>query len=298
MAALPVLRRGCASVVARLEIDGGIFAATVDLKLELETVAFVERGQASTLDSADVNERIGLSIVALNEAETLHRVEELDRPARTLAGQLALRSTIAATRAARTGSTTGTLGNGKRITFDNEVAGRNLAAAIHESELQRLAFSKAGQASLLDGADVDEHVLSTSILNDEAKALLAVEELDDARAFANDLRRHPAATAAAATAAKAAATTAATAKAAATTTAAAAESATVTTAEAATVSAEATATESATITAETTAAKAATVATAEAAAIGIVTEAIALVLAATAASSIETHALLDALVRP
>jgi hypothetical protein len=52
---------------------------------------------------------------------------------------------------------------------------------------------------------VDEHVLTTTILNDEAEALLSVEELDDAFAFANDLCWHLRARAAAETAATAAA---------------------------------------------------------------------------------------------
>jgi hypothetical protein len=52
---------------------------------------------------------------------------------------------------------------------------------------------------------VDEHVLTTTILNDEAEALLSVEELDDAFAFANDLSWHLRTRAAAETAAAAAA---------------------------------------------------------------------------------------------
>jgi hypothetical protein len=52
---------------------------------------------------------------------------------------------------------------------------------------------------------MDEHVLSTVVANDEAEALLRIEEFDDAFAFANDLGRHSAS----ATAAKAAATAAA-----------------------------------------------------------------------------------------
>jgi hypothetical protein len=82
---------------------------------------------------------------------------------------------------------------------------------------------------------VNEHILAAIIADDEAEAFLRIEEFDDALAFANDLRGHSAATAAAAAeatataaaAAKTAATAAVTAAAAAIT-AAAAEAAAVT----------------------------------------------------------------------
>jgi 2-keto-3-deoxy-L-rhamnonate aldolase RhmA len=70
---------------------------------------------------------------------------------------------------------------------------------------------------------VDEHVLATVFTLDEAEALLAVEELDDTLAGADDLGRHAAA-ARAAEAATAAATWAA------------AEAATIATAKAAAIS--------------------------------------------------------------
>jgi hypothetical protein len=56
---------------------------------------------------------------------------------------------------------------------------------------------------------MDEHVLAAVIANDEAEALLRVEELYDALAFADDLRGHSATTATAAATKAAAATTAA-----------------------------------------------------------------------------------------
>jgi hypothetical protein len=128
---------------------------------------------------------------------------------------------------------------------------------------------------------VDEHVLTAIVTDDEAEALLRIEEFDDALAFADDLRGHAATAAAAETAAAAAAaeTTAST---------AAVTVATATAAEAATV---------------TIAATAAAAAAAEAAAFLITTaeiaeiafaEAFALIAAApaavTLAPSIETHA--------
>jgi hypothetical protein len=77
---------------------------------------------------------------------------------------------------------------------------------------------------------VDEDVLPTIVADDEAEALLRIEEFDDALAFANDLRGHPATAAAAETAAAtAAAETAAAARAAAVAaTATAAEAAAIT----------------------------------------------------------------------
>jgi len=132
---------------------------------------------------------------------------------------------------------------------------------------------------LLDRGDVHENVLTAIIANDEAETLLAVEELNDALAFADDLGRHAAATTAAAETAAAASRTepAATATAAEAITAAKAAAA----AEAITAAAEAAATEA------VTAAKAATAAKI------IAAEAVALVFAAalTALTSIETHAL-------
>jgi hypothetical protein len=146
---------------------------------------------------------------------------------------------------------------------------------------------------------VNEHVFAAIITNDEAEALLSVEEFNDASAFANDLGRHAATTAAAAT--TEAATAAAEAAAAAATTAAeAAATAAITAAETSTIAAEAAtaAAEAAAITAEA-AAKTAT-ATAIASIVEIVVaETVALILAApAAATSIKTHALLVTFASP
>jgi hypothetical protein len=125
---------------------------------------------------------------------------------------------------------------------------------------------------------VDEHVLTTTILNDEAEALLSVEELDDAFAFANDLCWHLRTRAAAETAATA---TAAKAITAATETVAAA-----TAAKAITAAAEAIAT--ATAEAVTAAAAEAAVKTTTAVA-KAVTLVVATPAALTAPTSIKTH---------
>ena len=141
------------------------------------------------------------------------------------------------------------------------------------------------QSRLFDRADVDEDIFAAIVARDEAETLGRVEELDDAIAFANDLRRHPAA----ASAAEAAATTTI-----ATAETAAAATAAVTTAEAA---GTVTATEAAAV-AEATATIAAAIAVA---AIGSRFEAVEIAeiiaLAASplaAAILVETHCLIVA----
>ena len=154
-----------------------------------------------------------------------------------------------------------------------------------QRELQRLAVGQVGQAGLLDRGDVNEHVLAAIVADDEAEALLRIEEFDGALAFANDLGRHSA--------------TAAATEAAAT---AAAEATTSTAAKAATAAAIATtaAAEAAAIAEATTAAEAATIAVACASELFTTTEIVALVTAATTAvtltPSIETHASSNSLV--
>ena len=150
-----------------------------------------------------MHERVRLAVIALDEAEAFHRVEELDRSAGLLAGELALRTAIAAGTATATGAL-----DRHRLTFDAKVSRRNAPAAIDEGELKRLTVGQVSETRLLDRGDVNEHVLSAVVAYDEAKALLRIEEFDDAFGFADDLGRHPAATAATA-AAEASATTAA-----------------------------------------------------------------------------------------
>jgi hypothetical protein len=238
-----------------------------------------------------VHERIGLSVIALDEAEALHRVEELDRAGRLLAGQLTLRRTATiATRAA-----SGALGPRAAIfhchwlAIDLEVGRRDAPATIDQREAQRLTFGQTGQAGLLDRADMNEHVFAAIVTNDEAETLLSVEEFDDARAFANDLGGHAAASAATATEAA---------------TTAAAAIATATAAAAATVAAATAAAIAAAATESVAAAEAAAITAAEAAATTeiVAAETIALVAATSAtiaaATFIETHALFVFPARP
>jgi len=172
-----------------------------------------------------------------------------------------------------------------RLAFDSKVGRRDAAAAIDERELERLPVCEISQAGLLDRGNVDEHVLAAIIADDEAKALLGIEKLDDALAFANDLRRHSATTAATKAAASAAAAAAETTAAAATTEATAVTKATAAAAEATAVAITASA---------AAAAKATTFLVAEFSADILFAETVALVAAAPAAvplaPSIETHA--------
>ena len=280
-----------------------MLAATIDFQFKVQAVTFVKGRHACTLNSADMHECIGLTIVTLDEAKALHGVEELHRAASAFAGQLALRTTAITTTVAAKAATitteaasagfarfTRTIHDWKGLTFDLQISGGNLAAAIDQGETKLLTFGQAGQACLLNGADVDEHVFRAIVTDDEAKALLAVEELYDASAFANNLGWHAAAATAAAEAATTAAAKAATAAAAETTAAA-------TAAEAITAAAEAAAiTTAETTTISKTTAEAATIA---AAVKIVVAETVALVLAApAAATSIKTHALLVTFASP
>jgi hypothetical protein len=256
----------------RRQIYRRIFAAAIDFEFKLEPVTFVEIGHAGALDGGNVDKSIGLPIIALNEAEALHRVEEFDRPAGFLAGELPLRAaTIAAAAGSSAITRRTTILDRKRLAFDLEVGRGNAATAIDEREFERLAFGKPGQTGLLDGGNVDEHVLTAIVAHDETETLLTVEEFDDALAFADYLGRHAAAAGSTATAATETAAAAAEAIAAAET-AAAAEA----------------------VTAATATATEAIAATAGISAVTLISEAVALILATTlpAAPTFETHAVL------
>ena len=203
------------STLKRHQVDRRVLASSINFDVEFKPIALVQATQARPLNRTDMHECIGLTVITRNEAEALHRIEELDGSVRTFAGQLALRCSIP-------------LFNRDDITHNLKVAGRNLAAAIHQGEFKLLTFSQTFQPGTFDCADVNEHVLTAIFALDKAEALAAVEELNDALALANDLRRHPASTTAAAARAAEAATTAAAA-----TGTTATKAATITTAEAA-----------------------------------------------------------------
>ncbi|MBB6124950.1 hypothetical protein FHS92_002703 [Sphingobium subterraneum] len=226
---------------------------------------------------------VGLAIIALNEPEALHRIEEFDCAARALTGQLTLRTTIATGTAETTRSPWLTrraaIGHGQGLAFNLEIRRGNLTAPINEGETQRLPLGKTGQTRLFDRADVHEHIFRAIIANDKAEALLTVKEFYDASAFPDDLRRHAPTCAATATA-EATTTGTATAETAAITETArrSAKTATVAPTEAASV-------------AEPTAKTAASRLIWKTAKI-VAAETVPLVLAASAATSIKTHALL------
>jgi hypothetical protein len=179
----------------RLEIHGRIFAAPINFELERKPVALIKGRDSGAFDRRNVNECIGLAVIALDEAEALHCVEEFDRALSFLAGQLALRAAIAAAAALYR----------HRLTFDPEVGRRNPSAAIDKREFERLPVREIGKSGLFDSGYVDEHVVAAVIANDEAESLLGIEKLHHTLAFADDLRRHPAAAAASESAAAAAA---------------------------------------------------------------------------------------------
>ena len=195
---------GGESTLHRHQVDRRILASSIDFDVELDPVTLVEFAHPRTLDRTDVHERVGLAVVAGNEAEALHRVEELDRAGRLFAGQRTLRRFFA-------------LFDHDHVADRREIGGGNLAATIYQVEFELLALGEAFEARALDRADVDEHVLTAAFLLNEAEAFVRVEELDHALAGSDDLRGHSAAAAAAASAEPAAAATVAAAEAAAST---------------------------------------------------------------------------------
>src|SRR3546814_2166132 len=127
----------------RLEVHRRIFAATIDLEFEFEPVALVERRQTRTLDRRDMHEGIGLAVIALDEAEAFHRVEELDRAGRLLPGELPLRA-AAATIAVALPRGAAILDR-HRLAVDLEIGRRNAPTAIDQREVERLAFGKRSE---------------------------------------------------------------------------------------------------------------------------------------------------------
>ena len=173
-----------------------MLASSIDFKVELETFAFVDRRQTRTFNGTDVHECVRLAIVTDEEAETLHCIEEFDRPGRLLTGQFAL------------GRATGSLLDSHDLANDLKVLRGNLAAAINQIELELLTFGQTFEPGAFNRTDVDEDVFAATFLLDEAEAFLAVEELYDALAGADNLSGHTVKTAATATGTTTAATAA------------------------------------------------------------------------------------------
>jgi hypothetical protein len=132
-------------------------------------------------------ERVWLAVVTRQETEPLHRIEEFDCARGFLTGQLALRSRRL-------------LLNGNHITDNLKILRGHFAATIDQIEFKLLPLGKTFQPSPLNCADVDKDIFAAGFLLNEAKTLLAVEELHCAFAGPDNLGRHAVETAAAASA--------------------------------------------------------------------------------------------------
>lgn len=178
-----------------------MLASSIDFEVELEPVAFVDRRQTRAFNRRNVNECIGLAIVANEETEALDRVEELNRTGRLLASQFATRLLRRAAAAAA--------GNRNYVTDDLKILSGNFATAIDKVEFQLLPFGQPFQTGTFDCGNVHEHIFTASFLCNEAEAFLAIEELHRPFAGADNLRGHAVETATTTAAARTATATAA-----------------------------------------------------------------------------------------
>jgi hypothetical protein len=154
-----------------------------------------------------VNKSVRLTVIALDEAKALHCVEELDRSSPVLTRQLPLRCATAIAAAISTASISATITtakaaafrpitrrrairNGQNFTVNHKVRCRNPATTVNQCKFKGLSLGKASQPGLLDSRNVNENVFTAIFTRDKAEALLSVEEFNDARAFADNLRRH------------------------------------------------------------------------------------------------------------
>ena len=95
-----ILSRSWSGLAQRLQVHRGIFATTIDLDVEFEPVALVDRGKTGALDRRNMNEGIRLAVIAADKAEALHRVKELDGALGLFTGQLTLRAAESTTASA------------------------------------------------------------------------------------------------------------------------------------------------------------------------------------------------------
>jgi hypothetical protein len=135
----------------------------------------------------DVDKGVRLSVVAADEAEALHRVEELDGAAGLLAGQLALGAAAVAAATTETAPPPGAAAiltrSAAPVTAIGSpsilrIGGRDAAAAIDQREFERLTFGKAGQAACSTAEMCTNTSSPPSSRTTEAEALLGIEELD------------------------------------------------------------------------------------------------------------------------
>lgn len=180
----------------RNQINRRIFAATINLNFELKPVTFIKARHASAFNGRNVDESIGLAIIALNKAKALHRVEKFDGARRLFAGQLTLRAAaITAAEAAAIRTITAITWRSaachrQGFTVDLEIGRGDLATTINQRETERLTIGKPCEAELFDSRNMDEYILAAIIAHDKAEALLCVEEFYNAGAFADNLCGH------------------------------------------------------------------------------------------------------------
>ena len=139
-----------------------MLSTAVNFQFERQSVAFIERYHAGTFNCRNVNECIGLPIVALNKAEAFHRIEKLNSAAGLFTSERALWCTTAATAtaistacraAARCGITISrrcTISNRERLTFDLQFGCRDPPTAIDERKAQRLTFGQPDKPCLFN----------------------------------------------------------------------------------------------------------------------------------------------------
>lgn len=158
------------------QVHRGILTAAINLDVEFDSVAFIKTRKPGPLHRAYMDERIWLPIVARNETEALHRIEELDGSNCLLASKLTLRGFPLLHR--------------DDIPDDLQVASRNFSAAINQREFQLLSLGKPFKAGALNRADVDKDIVPAFFALNEPEPLVLVEELYGTAALTDDLRRH------------------------------------------------------------------------------------------------------------
>jgi hypothetical protein len=192
----------------RAQIDRRIFAASIDFNVKFNLVAFAKIAKTGAFNCRDVNEHIGLSVVALHKAEALHRVEEFNNARCLFAGQFALGTSTAAARSTTEASSTAaaaeaatvrairplgpfaTLLHGHRFAVDLQIGCRNFATPVNQGIFERLSVSEASKTSLFDRRNMHENIRRAVFRSDKTKAFARIEEFDCTLAFANHLGWH------------------------------------------------------------------------------------------------------------
>jgi hypothetical protein len=192
----------------RAQIDRRIFAAAIDFNVKFNLVAFAKIAKTGAFNRRDVNEHIGLSIITLNKAEALHRIEEFDNTRGLFASEFALGASATAARSTTEASSTtaaaeaatirairplrafATLLHRQRFAVDLQIGCRNFAAPVDQCIFERLSVSEACKASLFDRRNMHENIRRAVFRSDKTKALARIEEFDCTLAFANHLGWH------------------------------------------------------------------------------------------------------------